>query len=451
MIQRDMTYGSPLKLIVAFVIPILIGNIFQQFYSMVDTFVVGRFVGVSALAALGASGAMQFLVIGFVIGLTAGFSVVISQKFGAGDIPAMKQAIAMSIIASAVLSVIMTALSMGTSTWLLGLLKTPQDIIIQANIYISIIFGGLTATVFYNLFASMLRAVGDSRAPLFFLIIASVMNIILDLLFILVFKAGCAGVAAATVIAQAFSAVVSLFYIYRKYPDLQPHREDWRYNSKIMGNLLRIGIPAALQFSVCAIGVLVIQGCINNLGSEIVAAYTIGCKVENLIVQPLPTLGLGIATFAGQNIGAGKLDRVKIGVRNTMWLSVAISLLCLGLVMFLGRPIVSLFVEPHQMFVVDNAVLYLRIASLFFIPLGFIFVLRNASQGCGSGLIPLLSSLQELLFRVLVAILLAGPLGYFGICLASPIAWVAAAVLLAVAFSIQMRNIGKKLVPVAVA
>lgn len=442
--EKDMSTGSPIRLILFFTLPLLAGNIFQQFYSMVDTFVVGRFVGVDALAALGTTNAMSFLVLGFVGGLTAGFSVIISQRFGAGDPDGMRSATAMSIVTAFGLVVILTAISMASSMPLLRLLRTPENIIDDANVYISIIYAGIIATVYYNLFASVLRALGDSRSPLYFLLIASVLNIILDLVFVISFGLGCAGVGYATIISQGISALFCLLYIHKKYPQLHLSRKDWRIDKVMIARLLRIGIPSALQFSVCAIGVMIVQACINNLGSDVVAAYSVGCKIENLVAQPLVTLGMAMATYAGQNLGAGRLDRIRKGARQGTLLSIVFAIIGLLIILSCGKWLVGLFVEQGKPQVVADANLYLRIASIFFIPLGLIFIFRNTCQGAGSGLIPLLSSLQELVFRALVAVTLAGPLGYLGICLASPIAWVAAAALLLVAYALQMKHLEKQ-------
>lgn len=442
--ERDMSKGSPIRLILFFTLPLLAGNIFQQFYSMVDTFVVGRFVGVDALAALGTTNAMSFLVLGFVGGLTAGFSVIISQRFGAGDPDGMRKATAMSIVAAFGLVIILTILSMASSISLLRLLRTPSNIIDDANVYISIIYAGIIATVYYNLFASILRALGDSRSPLYFLLIASILNIILDLVFVINFGLGCAGVGYATVISQGISALFCLLYIHRKYPQLHLSKKDWRIDWGMIVRLLRIGIPSALQFSVCAIGVMIVQACINNLGSDVVAAYSVGCKIENLITQPLVTLGMSMATYAGQNLGAGRLDRIRKGAWQGTLLSIGFAVIGLLIVLLCGKWFVGLFVEQGKTQVIADANLYLRVVSIFFIPLGLIFIFRNTCQGAGSGLIPLLSSLQELVFRALVAVTLAGPLGYLGICLASPIAWVAAAALLLVAYALQMKHLEKQ-------
>lgn len=439
--EKDLSKGSPVRLLLSFTLPLLAGNIFQQFYSMVDTFVVGRFVGVEALAALGATGAMAFLVLGFVGGLTAGFSVIISQRFGAADPSGMKKATAMSIITAFGLSVILTVLSMTTSMPLLRLLGTPGNIIEDANTYISIIYAGVIATIYYNLFASMLRALGDSKSPLYFLLIASALNIILDLVFVIRFDLGCAGVGFATVISQAVSALCCLIYIRKRYPQLNLSRQDWIIDWVMIRRLLRIGIPSALQFSVCAVGVLIVQSSINQLGSDAVAAYSVGTKIENLIAQPLSTLGMAMATFAGQNLGAGRLDRIRKGAKQGTMLSIGFAVIGRIIVMLAGQWIVGLFITSGKTQVAADASLYLEIASTFFIPLGLIFIFRNTCQGAGSGLIPLLSSLQELLFRALVAVTLVGPLGYRGICLASPIAWIAATVLLLVAYALQMKRL----------
>ena len=443
--EHDMSSGKPARLLFFFMLPILGGNLFQQLYSMVDTFVVGRYVGVEALAAVGATGSMTFLILGFVVGLTAGFSVIISQKFGAKDPQSMRKAVAMSMLSACFLSFIVSTLAIHTTRPLLQILKTPENIIDDSYAYLIIIYIGIVATIYYNLFAAILRALGDSRSPLYFLLIASALNIAGDLAAVIGLGMGVRGVAAATVLSQTISALLCLLYIYKKYPSLHLSSQDWKIDWLMISRLLRIGLPSALQFSVCAIGVMIVQSVINESGSDTVAAYSVGVKIEQLVTQPLVTLGLAMATFSAQNLGSGRLDRVQQGIRSALLLCILFSALASGLVFLFGKQLALLFIEPSEQQVVAQTVQYLHIISYFFIPLGLIFVFRNTCQGLGSGLIPMLSSIQELIFRALVAVTLPPVLGYVGICLSSPIAWIAAALLLVVAYKLQYTRLSRLL------
>ncbi|HHT80491.1 MAG TPA: MATE family efflux transporter [Spirochaetales bacterium] len=439
--EQDMSRGNPTRLILLFLLPIIGGSLFQQFYSMVDTIIVGRFIGVKALAAVGSTGGVSFFVLGFVIGLTAGFSVIISQKFGAKDLDSMRKAISMSILTASVVSIVVSTLAVLLCRPLLLVMNTPYDIIDDATSYLRIIFIGIIATIYYNLLASILRALGDSKSPLFFLLIASVLNIIGDLIAVLILDMGVQGVALATVLSQSISALLCIFYISRRYPSLHLSKSDWSLDWPMIGNLLRIGVPSALHFSVCALGVMFVQAFINKMGSDTVAAFSVGIKIEQLVTLPLSTLGVAMTTFAGQNLGAGRLDRVKQGVRSATLLLVLFSAAAFFLLLAFGEDLARLFIDAKNIAVIEKVQLYLNVTSPFYIPLGLIFVLRSTSQGMGSGLIPLLSSLQEMAFRILVALTLPKYLGYVGICLASPIAWVAAATLLFFAYRIQIKRL----------
>jgi len=439
--EHDMSSGKPARLLFFFMLPILGGNLFQQFYSMVDTFVVGRYVGVDALAAVGATGSMTFLILGFVVGLTAGFSVIISQKFGAKDPVSMRKAVAMSILSACFLSVVVSTLALLTARPLLVMLKTPLNIIDDSYAYLIIIYIGIVATIYYNLLAAILRALGDSRSPLYFLLIASALNVAGNLIAVIGLQMGVKGVAIATVLSQTISALLCLIYIYKRYPSLHLSAQDWKIDWSMISRLLRIGLPSALQFSVCAIGVMIVQSVINQSGSDTVAAYSVGVRIEQLVTQPLVTLGLAMATFSAQNLGSGHLDRVRQGVRSAVLLCVLFSMIALGLIFLFGKQLALLFIEPSEILVVEQTVQYLHIISYFFIPLGMIFVFRNTCQGLGSGLIPMLSSIQELIFRGLVAFTLPPLIGYIGICLSSPIAWIAAALLLLIAYRLQYAKL----------
>lgn len=435
-----------MALLLSFSIPLFIGNLFQQLYSMVDTIVVGRFVGVDALAAVGSTSGFSFMVVGFAQGLTAGFAVIVSQRYGAKDEEAMRKAYAMSILCSALFSVVIALLFGLLSMTLLRLINTPENIIADANAYISIIYFGIGTAIFYNLFSSILRAVGDSRSPVIFLLISSALNVVLDLFFVIVIPLGCSGVAIATIIAQGISAVISYIYIKRKFPVFRIGREDWKLDKALCLRLVRIGIPGAVQFSVCALGVIIVQGAINGFGSNTVAAYSVGGKIENLVTQFFPAVGMGISTFAGQNLGAGNLERIRKGFRTSFVIMVAGAAVAFAVIRTFAVPFSYIFMDPGTTdpAIIEQAVIYADTISWFFIPLGLIFIFRTGSQGLGSGLIPMISSILELGFRAIAAFTLPLALGYMGICLSSPAAWCAAGFALPFCYLSLMRRIERR-------
>lgn len=440
---KDMTSGSPARLILAFSIPLLIGNIFQQLYSMVDTIIVGRFLGVPALAAVGSTGSLSFLVLGFVMGITSGFSVLAAQRFGAGDERGLRHFVAMSVYLGLIISIILTVLTICLTKPMLRIMNTPEDIFYDAAIYIIIIFAGILPTMFYNLLAGVLRALGDSKTPLYFLIISSVLNIVLDLFFIVTVKLGVAGAAYATIISQAVSAVLCFIYIRKKFPILKFQREELPFRFTSACQLMRVGIPMALQFSITAIGTMILQGAINSLGSTVVGAYTAACKAEQLATQPMVTFGATMASYTGQNLGAGRMDRIRKGVRSCILISCIFCMLGSLLVVFGGGFLVSLFITGDQPEVMNYAREYLNTIAIFFIPLGLIFIYRNTLQGMGDGFMPMMAGVAELVMRAFVAFYLAGKLGYLAICLAGPIAWVGADIPLMLAYYIKMNRIRK--------
>lgn len=445
--ECDMTKGSPLRLIISFTIPLFIGNLFQQLYSMVDTIVVGRFVGVDALAAVGSTSGFSFMVVGFAQGLAAGFAVLISQRFGAKDMPMIRKTYTMSILCSALCSVIIAAVFGLLSMPLLRLIDTPENIIEDANTYILIIYLGIGTAIFYNLFSSVLRAVGDGRSPVYFLLIASVLNVILDLFFVIVIPLGCAGVAIATIIAQGISAVISFFYIKRKFPMFRFTREDWKLDLRLCAHLMKIGIPGAVQFSVCAVGVIIVQAAINGFGSDTVAAYSVGGKIENLITQFFPALGMGISTFAGQNLGAGNIERIRKGFRTSFLIMCAGALITFAVAMLGAEGFSYIFMDRNTTSptIISMAVQYVHTVAWFFIPLGMIFIYRTGCQGLGSGTIPMISSIAELVMRAIAAFTLPIALGYTGICFASPVAWIGAAAILPFCYIYKMRSIIRRI------
>ena len=428
---NDMTTGNPVKLILLFSIPLLIGNIFQQFYSMVDTIIVGRFVGVEALAAVGTTSSMVFLVNGFVMGLTSGFAVLISQKYGAKDEAGVKKAVASSITLSIIATIIVTFISVISAKPLLALMNTPSNIMKDASTYIIILYAGNVAIIFYNMMAAILRALGDSKTPLYFLIVSSVLNIILDLVLIINFKMGVAGAAYATVISQGVSALLCVIYTYKKYKILRLKKEDFKVKKKYYRKHLKVGIPMALQFSITAIGIMTVQSAINIFGSTVIASYAAASKVLQLVMQPATTLGVTMATYCGQNIGAKRYDRIKLGVKKCVQISIITSLISAMVLIFLGKYFVMMFVSNPDAEILSYAQQVLNISAIFFIPLGLIFVYRNALQGIGDSFIPMMAGVYELVARAIVAFTLPKVLEFMGICLADPVAWFAAVIPLA--------------------
>lgn len=428
---NDMTTGNPVKLILLFSIPLLIGNIFQQFYSMVDTIIVGRFVGVEALAAVGTTSSMVFLVNGFVMGLTSGFAVLISQKYGAKDEAGVKKAVASSITLSIIATIIVTFISVISAKPLLALMNTPSNIMKDASTYIIILYAGNVAIIFYNMMAAILRALGDSKTPLYFLIVSSVLNIILDLVLIINFKMGVAGAAYATVISQGVSALLCVIYTYKKYKILRLKKEDFKVKKKYYRKHLKVGIPMALQFSITTIGIMTVQSAINIFGSTVIASYAAASKVLQLVMQPATTLGVTMATYCGQNIGAKRYDRIKLGVKKCVQISIITSLISAMVLIFLGKYFVMIFVSNPDAEILSYAQQVLNISAIFFIPLGLIFVYRNALQGIGDSFIPMMAGVYELVARAVVAFTLPKVLEFMGICLADPVAWFAAVIPLA--------------------
>lgn len=428
---NDMTTGNPVKLILLFSIPLLIGNIFQQFYSMVDTIIVGRFVGVEALAAVGTTSSMVFLVNGFVMGLTSGFAVLISQKYGAKDEVGVKEAVASSIILSIIATILVTFISVLSAKPLLTLMNTPSNIMKDASTYIIILYAGNIAIIFYNMMAAILRALGDSKTPLYFLIVSSVLNIILDLVLIINFKMGVAGAAYATVISQGVSAILCVIYTYKRYKILRLKKDDFKVKRKYYRKHLKVGIPMALQFSITSIGIMTVQSAINIFGSTVIASYAASSKVLQLVMQPATTLGVTMATYCGQNIGAKRYDRIKEGVKKCVQISIITSVISAIILIFLGKYFVMMFVSNPDAEILSYAQQVLNISAIFFIPLGLIFVYRNALQGIGDSFIPMMAGVYELVARAIVAFTLPKVLEFMGICLADPVAWFAAVIPLA--------------------
>ena len=443
--QNDMTVGNPMKIIFGFTLPIFIGNVFQQFYNMADAVIVGKFVGNKALAAVGSTGTIMFLIYGFVVGMTAGFTVLTAQKFGAGDMKGMRKTVAGAGILSFVVGVLLTILFMVFMKPLLILMNTPSDIFADAYSYIMIVSGGILAQMLYNLLSSILRALGNSKLPLVFLIISALLNIVLDLVFIVGFGMGAKGAAVATVIAQGVSGILCLFYIIAKIPILHLKREDLDVGSTIYKNQLRIGVPMALQYSITAIGTMMVQSSLNILGSTLVAAYTAAGKIEQVVTQAYVAMGTTMATYAAQNMGAGSVKRIREGFKACTVIGVVYSFVVAGFIMTVGKYMTYLFVSEDVDIIMNSVDIYLKCIGIFFIPLAMVNIYRNGIQGLGYGLLPMMAGVAELIGRGVVAVIAGAKRSYPGVCLAGPAAWVLAGGLLIVMYyfimNVNMRKI----------
>lgn len=424
---KDLTTGEPMSLILGFALPLFGGMLFQQFYSLVDTLIVGRFLGVKALAGVGDTGSITFMIIGFCMGICNGFTIPISQRFGAKDYKDMRRFLSHSIYVCLFFTVIMTVFCSIFCRQILTAMNTPDDIFEYAYDYLIIIFLGIPTNFLYNLFSGAIRALGDSKAPVLFLVVSSVVNIVLDLVLILVIPMGVAGAAVATVISQGVSGLLALFYMIRKVEILKIQHEEWRFNSYYVKILLAMGIPMGLQYSITAIGSVVLTTAVNGLGSSYVAAQTAAGRVGNFFCTPYDALGSTMATYGGQNVGARKLDRLNKGMFSASLVGVIYSLCALVIMIFFGRSLAALFVSGAEgALILDSARLFLVVNAAFYVPLTFVNVVRFLIQGMGYSALAILSGVFEMIGRIIAAVVLIPILGYLGACFASPIAWVLA-------------------------
>lgn len=437
---KDMTSGNPLKIILLFSIPILLGNLFQQFYNMVDTIIVGRYLGEEALAAVGSTGCLMFLVLGFANGIAQGFGVMVSHAFGAKDFRLLKHYVALSLMLTVIVSVLLTIPTVTASRQLLIWMNTPENILVLADDYIKVIFAGIILTMFYNVLSGILRGIGDSKTPLYFLVFSSILNIVLDIFLIVTVKLGTAGAAYATIIAQGASAVFCFFYMFHKFDILRTSRADYYIDAVGVKNMLSVGIPMALNYSITAIGTMIMQSAVNVFGSSVVAAFTAASKVTNIATQTMPTLGAAFATYCGQNLGAGKYNRIYEGMKQGFFLCIFATVVAAFICIFGGEFIVSWFVSNPSEEIFTYAMQYLTVASWFFLPLAMIFLYRNALQGLNEGLVPMLSGVIELLCRFAVIALIPKSAGFFGVCFADPAAWVGAGLPLLVTYLLWKRK-----------
>lgn len=421
--STTLTTGRPWRVMLRFSVPLLVGNVVQQLYQFIDAIVVGRHLGVDSLAAVGATGSLLFLLLGFGWGLTAGFAIPTAQAFGAGDARAVRRSVAAGALLSVATSVVLTIAAPLLARPLLMLLRTPPELLDEATVFTQVSFLGTAALVLFNFLSAVIRAIGDSRTPLVFLTIACALNVVLVIVMVAVLEWGVGGAALATVVSQALSVVLCLEYMRRKLPALHVRREDWRVTRAELVDHLRLGLPMGFQASIIAIGTLVVQVALNELGADAVAAYTTASRVDGLAVALLQSLGLAVSMYVAQNLGAGRPDRIRNGIRQALWMSLIGSVVLGGILIVFGSFLIRLFVGEASERVVELGELMLIVNGATYTALGVLFVLRGALQGLGHTLIPTVTGVIELGARVGAAIVLGATLGYLGVTLANPIAW----------------------------
>lgn len=439
---KDLTIGSPLKLLLGFIAPLLLGMLFQQFYSMVDTVVVGKFLGVDALAGVGSTGSINFMILGFCQGVCAGFAIPVAQKFGQRDFSGMRRIVGNMIWTGIIIAAVMTSATALLCRNILVWMNNPAETFHYAYQYIFIIFLGIPAAMLYNLLAGIIRSLGDSRTPLLFLIFSSLLNVALDLALILWAKMGVAGAAVATVASQLISGILCLLFMVRRYPILRMSREDLKLRSYESGILLSMGLPMGLQYSITAIGSALLQTSVNSLGPSAMAATTAGGKVGMFLVCPLDAIGTAAATYAGQNVGAGKLERIHAGTRASTVLGTVYCAVIFLVVYFFGDSLVMLFLESGEAEIIRMSRQLLVVNAAFYIPLLFVNLLRFTIQGMGFSKYAVLAGVLEMIARGVLAVLLVPKFGFDAVCFASPAAWIMADMFLFPMYFYGMRRLG---------
>ncbi|WP_167958119.1 MATE family efflux transporter [Anaerosporobacter faecicola] len=422
--MKDLTKGNPLKLIFQFALPVLLGNVFQLLYNLIDTRIVGETLGEQSLAAVGATNSISSLIIGFLLGLTNGFAIKVAQSFGAKDEAGLRRTTAMSLFLGTVTAIVMTILSVVFLMPLLRVLNTPPEVIQESYVYIRVIFLGMIVTLWYNALASVLRAIGDTVTPLIFLIVGTVLNVGLDFLFINGFHMGVEGAAYATVLAQFISVVLVFVYMWKKYPMLHLHREDFKMEWAEVKEMYASGLSMGIMLSLVCLGTVALQSAINTFGTKTIVAHTAARKITEIYMLLFSVCGTTMATYCGQNLGAGKIGRIKEGIRMVILVTWGWSILMMVASYTIAPWLVHLVTGTEDAKIIHTATLYLRIDTLFYFVPAMITVLRNAMQGIGDHRTPIVSSMIELVGKVLVVFLLVPYLDYMGIILSEPIVWI---------------------------
>lgn len=428
----NMTEGSPIRLIIAFALPLMIGNLFQHIYNLVDTMIAGRYLGSEAIAAIGSVSVIYSLLVNCTWGLNNGYCIILSRFFGAGEKKLFQKAAAAMITLNLTIALLLTSVFLLFLKPAMRLLKTPDDIFAQAYLYIVIIIAGLITTVLYDACSGYLRAVGNGKTTLYFLIFSSLLNLFLDVLFVVILKTGIGGTALATVIAQAVSALLCGIYIFKNYREYLPVGEDFRFHKDIMKEMFFTGLSMALMESVVSMGSLILQRAINHLGTALITAYTTSCRIREVITIPLGAIAGAGSTFVGQNYGAGKYRRIVEGNRKMLLMEFLWSLLSIVLTCLLGKPIILWVTAASNETILSGALLNLWVSALCFFPLGVLFVLRNSMQAMGHKILPVVSSAIELTVKIVSACFIVPAFGYSGVVAAEPVTWCLCAVFLSI-------------------
>ena len=439
--SKEMTSGPCLPLIFNFTLPLLLGNMLQQTYSLIDAAIVGKFLGINALASVGASTSVVFLILGFCNGCCGGFGIPVAQKFGARDYVSMRRLVSVSLKLAGMMSVGIALITCLLCAFILRTMQTPENIFQDAYWYLLITFIGVPCTFFYNLLSSIIRALGDSKTPFWFLLFSTILNVLLDLLCILVFHWGVAGAAIATVFSQGVSAVLCYFYKYRKFEILRMQPADKRFRSELARQLIFVGVPMGLQFSITAIGSIMLQSANNALGTACVAAFTAAMRIKMFFLCMLESLGIAMATFCGQNYGAGKPERIWTGVKAASLMMIvyvaAVAIILWGF----SEKFVLLFVDPSETEIIADAALFLHISVSFFPVLGLLCILRYSIQGAGYTKLAMFSGVSEMIARILVSVVAVPLWGFWAVCFGDPTAWVFADAFLIPAFIYVYRRL----------
>ncbi|MDR2864310.1 MAG: MATE family efflux transporter [Spirochaetaceae bacterium] len=440
---KNLTTGKPGLVILAFAVPLVIGNIFQQLYNMADAFVVSREIGIEALAAVTGTGSLQFLILGFIMGTTAGASIITAQRFGAADEAGVRKSFAASLVLCLLVTLVIMAVSISTLKPLLRLLKTPKEIFEDAYSYFVVLLWGMPALMLFNLFSNMMRAVGDSKTPLYFLIAACVINIILDYVFILFFHSGVIGAGIATVIAQLFSALACIPLIIKKFPVLHIRRKDLKIEAQEAWTHIKIALPVGFQWSIIAIGTITVTFSLNGLGYEAVAAFNIGQRIDQFAGMPLNSYGQAMTTFAAQNFGARKFARLRTGALQGAIIAAAFSIVMGGVFVLFGGKIAAIFLKDNHG-AIELTHRYLQVIGCFFVFLALLYTFRQTIQGLGNAVVPTISGIIELLMRSFAALVLTRFFGYTGLCYASPLAWIGCLIPLTIAMILLLKKIRRQ-------
>ncbi len=438
---KDLTEGEPTKLIFFFTLPLIAGNIFQQLYGFVDTLIVGRFLGVNALAAVGCTGSLMFLMLGFVMGLTSGLSIYTGQRFGAKDESGIRKSVVACTIIAIFSAIVLTIIGVTFCRDMLIFMDTPPEIIEGAYSFISIIYGGMIMFVIIQMQTNLIRALGDSKMPTVIQAATLSINIVLEPIAIIILDGGIPGAALATIVSLTIGNIICFIYIKKRVPILHTHREDWTFDKKILWEHIRIGFPMGFQSSIIAIGAVVLQSALNGLGPIAVAATSAAMRVDGIAVMPMMSFGVAMAAYTAQNYGARKFTRIAEGVKKCVYMSCSFSIVIAVLLVIFGTDVMYLFVGDGQEKIIEYGQQFFIINGGCYWILSLLFIFRFTLQGLGQSFVPTVAGVMELIMRIFAALVLVDMFDYAGACMAAPLAWIGACVPLAISFFITRRNL----------